>query len=144
MGLEVLDEDPPGTEVDAKLLHIARSRGTPLITTDSNLARVAEVQGVKVRNLHALADNLRLPVSPGDEVTVRVAKEGRERGQGVGYLPDGTMVVVEAAAHVVGTEVVAEVTSLMANAHGRMLFATLIDRPRVVAPDPSARSQVDS
>lgn len=125
VGLEVLDDDPPGTEVDAKLLHVARTRGTPLITTDANLARVAEVQGVKVRNLHALADNLRLPVTPGEEVTVHVAKEGRERGQGVGYLPDGTMVVVEAGAASVGTQVVAEVTSIMANAHGRMIFATL-------------------
>ncbi|CAN5509599.1 PIN/TRAM domain-containing protein [soil metagenome] len=139
VGLEVLDEEPPGTEVDAKLLHIARTRGTPLITTDANLARVAEVQGVKVRNLHSLADNLRPPVTPGDQITVRVSKEGRERGQGVGFLPDGTMVVVEKAAEAVGSEIEVEVTSIMANASGRMLFATRTDRPRLVHGDAAVR-----
>lgn len=132
VGVEVLDEDPPGTDVDAKLLHVARTRGTPLITTDANLARVADVQGVKVRNIHALADSLRPPVAPGDHLRLLVTKEGRERGQGVGFLPDGTMVVIERAADAIGGEVEAEVTSIMANAQGRMLFATRTDRPRLV------------
>jgi uncharacterized protein YacL len=133
VGIEVLDDDPPGTEVDAKLLHVARDRGTPLITTDANLARVAEVQGIKVRNLHVLADNLRPPVSPGDELVVHVTKQGRERGQGVGFLPDGTMVVIEQAADAVGFDVTAEITSIMSNANGRMLFATRSDVQPVAA-----------
>ncbi len=138
IGVEVLDEDAPGDDVDIKLLHVARARATPLITTDANLARVAEVQGVKVRNLHALAENLRPPVIPGDLVEVRIAKEGRERGQGVGYLPDGTMVIVERAAEDQGRLVTAEITSIMSNAHGRMLFATRSDRPRLVGKDSTA------
>ncbi len=133
VGVEVLEDDPPGTEVDAKLLQVARTRETPLITTDVNLARVAEVQGLKVRNLHALADNLRPPVLPGDQIEVQITKEGRERGQGVGYLADGTMVVVERAADAQGQAVTAEITSIMSNTHGRMLFATRVDRPRLVS-----------
>ncbi|HUG84481.1 MAG TPA: TRAM domain-containing protein [Euzebya sp.] len=144
VGVEVLDDDPPGTDVDGKLLHVARTRGTPLVTTDANLARVAEVQGVKVRNLHALADNLRPPVTPGDRLEVHIAKEGRERGQGVGYLPDGTMVVVEKSADLVGADVMAEVTSIMSNANGRMLFATATDRPRLVGEESLARPQSDA
>jgi uncharacterized protein YacL len=135
VGVQVLDEDAPGDDVDLKLLHVARSRGTPLITTDANLARVAEVQGIKVRNLHALADTMRPPVAPGDQVSVRIAKEGRERGQGVGYLPDGTMVVVERAADDVGRVVEGEITSITSTSHGRMLFASRLDRPRPVPLD---------
>lgn len=124
VGIEILEEDAPGSDVDMKLVHVAKHRETPLITTDANLARVAEVQGIKVRNLHVLADNLRPPVQPGDELSVRISKSGREQGQGVGFLPDGTMVVVENAEDDIGGEVKVEVTSLMSNAHGRMLFAT--------------------
>ncbi|WP_370326981.1 PIN/TRAM domain-containing protein [Euzebya sp.] len=138
VGVEVLEEHPPGDEVDLQLLAVARSRGTPLLTTDANLARVAEVQGLKVRNLHSLADSLRPPVVPGDTLEVRIAKEGRERHQGVGYLPDGTMVVVERAADAIDATVAVEVTSIMANANGRMLFATRTDRPRPVSRGSSA------
>lgn len=138
IGVQVLEDDAPGDEVDAKLLHVARTRGTPLITTDANLARVAEVQGVKVRNLHALADTMRPPVIPGDRIEVRIAKAGRERGQGVGYLPDGTMVVVERAAADVGRVVEGEITSITSTSQGRMLFASRVDRPRPVSSDETA------
>lgn len=127
VGVEVLEDDPGGVEVDTKLLRVAKARDMPLLTTDGNLARIAEVQGVQVRNLHQLADSLRPPVLPGQALTVRVAKEGREDGQGVGFLPDGTMVVIEGAAADVGRTIVAEVTSLMSTAHGRMLFASRLD-----------------
>ncbi|MGH3666593.1 MAG: TRAM domain-containing protein, partial [Egibacteraceae bacterium] len=93
---------------------------------DGNLARVAEVQGVRVLNLHLLADRLRPPVVPGDRVAVRVAKPGRERDQGIGYLADGTMVVVEGGRDRQGDQVRAEVTSILSNHHGRMVFATLL------------------
>jgi uncharacterized protein YacL len=135
VGVQVLEDDAPGEEVDQKLLHVARSRGTPLITTDAALARVAEVQGVRVRNLHALADTMRPPVTPGDELEVRISKPGRERGQGVGYLPDGTMVVVQQAADDVGREVAVEITSITSTSNGRMLFASRVDRPRPVRDD---------
>ena len=124
--VEVLEDEPPGEEVDVKLLHVAKQRGTPLLTTDSNLARVAQVQGLSVRNLHELADSLRPPVLPGDVLSVAIVKEGREARQGVGFLSDGTMVVVESAARAIGQTVEVEVTSIMSNSHGRMLFATHI------------------
>lgn len=124
VGVDVLAEDPGGDDVDIKLLKIARQRGTPLVTTDANLARVAEVQGVAVRNLHTLANSLRPPVQPGEVLEVNVSKAGREQGQGVGYLPDGTMVVIEDAASRVGSMVEVEVTSVMSNSRGRMVFGT--------------------
>jgi uncharacterized protein YacL len=126
VGFEVSDRDHPEVaEVDAKLIAMARSRKLSLVTVDANLARVAEIQDVKVLNLHALAEQLRPPVLPGDLVAVRIVKAGKEPGQGVGYLSDGTMVVVEQARDAQGSEVSAEVTSILSNANGRMVFATV-------------------
>jgi uncharacterized protein YacL len=134
VALEVTDRDYPAIEaVDAKLVAMAKDRGASLITVDGNLARVAEVQGVTVLNLHALADILRPPVLPGDRLDVRVLKPGKEKDQGVGYLGDGTMVVVEGARNRQGASVTAEVTSILNNPQGRMVFAT------VVTPDEPAR-----
>jgi uncharacterized protein YacL len=130
VSLEVAERDYPDIEaVDAKLVAMALERRAPLITVDGNLARVAEVQGVRVLNLHQLAEDLRPPVLPGDELSVRVVKPGKEAAQGVGYLADGTMVVVEGARDRVGAEVTAEVTSILSNANGRMVFATLHAEP---------------
>jgi uncharacterized protein YacL len=120
------DDDPTVSEVDAKLAALARERGAALLTVDANLARVAEISGVRVLNLHELAEALRPPVIPGDRVSVTVTKEGREAGQGVGYLPDGTMVVIERAADRVGAKVDVEVTSLLQSRNGRMIFAQLV------------------
>lgn len=112
-------------DVDARLAAIARERHASLLTVDSNLARIAEIGGVRVLNLHALAESLRPPVIPGDQVTVQVVKRGTEASQGVGYLADGTMVVVERAAGHIGRSVDADVTSIMSSRQGRMLFASL-------------------
>lgn len=132
--VEVVDNDRPEiADVDAKLVALAQERKAPLITVDGNLARVAEVQGVKVLNLHQLAEHLRPPVLPGDDVTVRVVKPGKEAGQGVGYLADGTMVVVEGGSDERGREVTAEVTSILSNPNGRMVFATFRPGPRSLA-----------
>lgn len=126
--VRVLDEDPAATtDPDAKLVVVARRRGLPIVTSDANLARVAELQGVGVLNLHALAELLRPPVLPGEASSVRIVKAGREAGQGVGYLEDGTMVVVERASHLQGEEVSVEVTSVLQTDSGRMLFAKLRD-----------------
>lgn len=134
VALEVAEHDYPEIEaVDAKLVAMARERGASLVTVDGNLARVAEVQGVKVLNLHALAESLRPPVLPGDALSVRVVKAGKEPGQGVGYLSDGTMVVVEGARGQQGSEVTAEVTSILSNPNGRMVFATLAESTRVLS-----------
>jgi uncharacterized protein YacL len=125
VALEVTDSDYPGIDaVDAKLVAMAKDRGASLITVDGNLGRVAEVQGVSVLNLHTLADILRPPVIPGDRLDVRVLKPGREKDQGVGYLGDGTMVVIEGARERQGDTVTAEVTSILNNPQGRMVFAT--------------------
>jgi uncharacterized protein YacL len=122
--VEVLDEEVPGVpEVDAKLVRICLDRPAALLTLDTNLARAAALAGVRVLNLHALALALRPPVSSGDEVTVLLSKPGRESGQAVGYLDDGTMVVVERARASVGHELSVHVTSVLTTANGRMVFA---------------------
>lgn len=127
VALEVTELDYPEVQaVDAKLVAMAKDRGAGLITVDGNLGRVAEVQGVTVLNLHVLSDHLRPPVVPGDRLEVRVIKPGKERDQGVGYLSDGTMVVVEGARGQQGGQVSAEVTSILNNPQGRMVFATVV------------------
>jgi uncharacterized protein YacL len=123
VAVEITEEDPDEhREVDAKLAALARQRQAALLTCDGNLARVAEISGVRVLNLHVLADAVRPPVLPGDQVDLRILKPGRERGQGVGYLQDGTMVVVDRGADAVGTRVRIDVTSIVQNRQGRMLF----------------------
>lgn len=128
VAVEVTSEDPPevGT-VDGKLAAICRRRGAALVTTDANLAQVAEVGGVRVLNVNALAEAVRPPAVPGDRLTVRVLRPGTEEEQGVGYLDDGTMVVVERAASLQGQEVAVDVTSIVTNRRGRMLFAVPAD-----------------
>lgn len=126
--VELTEDDAPlETEVDTKLLRVAQARNGALVTVDANLAQVAEVNGLTVLNPNTLAVALRPPVIPGERIEVEVVKEGRESGQGIGYLEDGTMVVVEGAADHVGRPVSADVTSLTQNRHGRMLFATRVD-----------------
>lgn len=126
--VEVSDEAlPAGAAVDDELVEVALRRDGALLTVDGNLARVAEVRGVRVLSLHVLAESLRPPVIPGDRVRVQVLKPGTEPGQGVGYLPDGSMVVIEDAAEEVGRRVAADVTSITSNRQGRMLFAQRVD-----------------
>lgn len=124
VAIEISDDDPVDVaEVDAKLTAICRQRGASLVTVDANLARIAEISGTRVLNLNALAEALRPPVIPGDRVEVQVVRRGTEPGQGVGYLEDGSMVVIERAADRQGGRVEAEVTSIMQNRQGRMVFA---------------------
>jgi uncharacterized protein YacL len=128
--VEITDEDRPRfSEVDAKLAAIARDRKAQLLTCDSGLARIAEIGGVRVLNLHELADAVRPPVLPGDRLTIMLLKAGRERGQAVGYLDDGTMVVVDDAADAIGSEVDVDVTSIVTGRQGRMLFGVLREGP---------------
>lgn len=132
--IEVTDEDDPQhADVDAKLVALARSRQAGLLTVDSGLALVAELVGVRVLNLHALAEAVRPPVLPGDVLTVRPLRTGREPGQGVAYLDDGTMVVVDGAADRLHTELEVDVTSIVSGRRGRMLFAS----PCAPRPEPS-------
>lgn len=122
-------------DVDAALVHLARDRGASLITTDANLAKVAEAVGVQVPQLNRLAVAFRLQFGPGDQLPVQLVKEGREHGQAVGYLDDGTMVVVEAASDRIGTEVAAVVRNIIQTATGRMVFASLPEPTDETEPD---------
>jgi uncharacterized protein YacL len=119
----VADGQPDVDEVDAKLVRTCMDEDLALLTLDTNLAKVAGVTGVRVLNLHALALALRPPVVVGEDVTVQVSKPGREPGQGVGYLDDGTMVVIERGRALVGKDVTVRVTSVVITANGRLVFA---------------------
>ena len=130
--LHVLDDEVPEFhEVDAKLVALARRLRCDLVTTDFNLQRVAEVQGVTVLNLNSLAAATKPVHIPGDTLRVGLSRRGTEAEQGVGFLDDGTMVVVEDAAHLVGEDVDVKVTSTLQTGVGRMLFAQVQSRPVV-------------
>ncbi|WP_143447553.1 PIN/TRAM domain-containing protein [Kineosporia sp. R_H_3] len=121
----VADLAPEVVEVDAKLVRMCLDRPAALLTLDTNLAKAAALSGCRVMNLHALALALRPPVTAGDTVSVLLTRPGKEAGQAVGYLDDGTMVVVEKSRERVGTEVGATVTSVLVTANGRLVFARL-------------------
>jgi uncharacterized protein YacL len=122
--VEFRDEDPGGDEVDAKLVKLARRSEFAVMTNDFNLNRVARLEGVTVLNLNELANALKPIAIPGEELQVLVVKEGKEPGQGVGYLDDGTMVVIENGKRHLNQQVTATVTSILQTAAGRMIFAS--------------------
>jgi uncharacterized protein YacL len=133
--LHVLDDEVPEFAlVDAKLVALARRLEVGIVTTDFNLQRVAELQGVVCLNLNHLADGLRPVHVSGEVVRVTISRPGREAGQGVGFLDDGTMVVVGDASDRVGETVAVRVTSNVQTSVGRMLFAALATDDRQVAP----------
>jgi uncharacterized protein YacL len=121
--IELLDVDPPGIGADNKLLSLARQMNVPIMTNDYGLNRVAELQGITVLNVNDLAKAVRPVVLPSDELTVRVIQEGKEPGQGVAYLEDGTMVVVENGVRYQGSEVAVTVMRVLQTVGGRMIFA---------------------
>jgi uncharacterized protein YacL len=122
--VEVVDTDYPEIgEVDAKLVAYARDHGAAILTNDFNLNRVAELQGIRVLNINELANAVKAVVHPGEEMSVRIIQEGKEQGQGVGYLDDGTMVVVENGAKSIDSEVDVTVTRVLQTVAGRMVFA---------------------
>ncbi len=133
--VEVIGDEAPGVdEVDAKLVRTCLDRHAALLTFDTNLARVAALAGVQVQNMHKLAVALRPPVVVGDEIVVQLARAGKEAGQAVAYLDDGTMVVVEHARDRLGHELEVMVTSVLTTANGRMVFARPADLGDSVVP----------
>ncbi|MEX2043615.1 MAG: PIN domain-containing protein [Patescibacteria group bacterium] len=110
--------------VDSKLVEIAKRRKAAIMTTDYNLNRVAEVERVPVLNVNELAGALRPSVLPGEELEVKVVGKGKEKGQGVGYLPDGTMIVVENGDKLVGKEITTEVSRSLQTVAGKMIFVS--------------------
>ena len=124
--LEIVERDyDTVSEVDAKLVLLARERAGKLVTNDFNLNRVANVEGVAVLNINELANAVKPVLLPGEELRVALIKEGKEPHQGVGYLDDGTMIVVENGRRQVGETVDVAVTSALQTAAGRMIFARM-------------------
>jgi uncharacterized protein YacL len=122
--VRISDIDVEGTrEVDSKLVILARQLSCPILTNDYNLNRVAEIQGVPVLNINELANSVKAVLLPGEYVEVKIIQEGKERGQGVGYLSDGTMVVVEDGKNYMNEDVRSSVTKVLQTAAGRMIFA---------------------
>lgn len=122
------EEDfPEITEVDAKLVKLAKLLSANILTVDFNLNRVASIQGVKVLNINELANAIKSVVFPGEQMRIKLIKEGKEHNQAVGYLDDGTMVVVEDARRFIGQELKVVVTSILQTQAGRMVF-TKIDK----------------
>jgi len=114
---------PELVEVDSKLLKLCQTMNGMVITNDYNLNKVAEVQGVPVLNINELANAIKPVVLPGEEMTIQVVKDGKESGQGIAYLDDGTMIVVEGGRKSIGETIDVVVTSVLQTAAGRMIFA---------------------
>ncbi len=124
VGVEIPDEDvPEATEVDAKLVALARARNAAILTNDYNLNKVAELQGIRVLNVNSLANAVKPAFLPGDTLRVSVIQEGKEPGQGVAFLDDGTMIVVEGGIRYLGRDLDVTVTRVLQTVAGRMVFA---------------------
>jgi len=117
--------------VDGKLVALAKKMNGKIITNDFNLNKVAELQGIKILNVNELANALKPVVLPGELMVVKVIKEGKEPGQGVAYLDDGTMVIVDHASRHLGETLEVAVTSVLQTTAGRMIFTEL----KAVVPD---------
>ncbi len=122
--LRITDQDFPETfEVDSKLVKLGKALDAKIITNDFNLLKVAQIQGVTVLNINLLANSLKPIVLPGEKMKIVVIKEGKDPGQGIGYLDDGTMIVVDSGKKYVGDEIFVTVTSVLQTPAGRMIFA---------------------
>jgi len=122
--VEISDEDFPATEqVDMKLVELAKKRDAKILTNDINLHKVAKLHGVTALNINSLANAVKPVILPGEEIRILVAKVGKENNQGVGYLDDGTMVVIDEGAGSVGKTICANVTSILQTSSGRMVFS---------------------
>ena len=129
--VEVMERDfPQVREVDGKLMELARALSAKILTNDANLGRAAQLRGIEVLNINALASALRPVALPGEPMRVLVVREGKEAGQGVGYLDDGTMVVVDGGRRYLSQTVEVTVTSVLQTTAGRMIFT----RPRDEEP----------
>ncbi len=125
----VIENDRPQAEkdVDHILVNFARTNNLKLLTLDFNLIKVAEVAKVKVLNINMLVEALKTVLLPGEEINVKIVQQGREKRQGIGYLEDGTMIVVEDAKELVGTQVKACVSKIIQSSAGKMIFCSLLN-----------------
>jgi uncharacterized protein YacL len=122
--IEIVEVDyADSSDVDSKLVRLAAAYGSPILTNDFNLNRVAELEGVRVLNINQLANAVKSVVLPGEEMAIRIIQEGKEMGQGVGFLDDGTMVVVEGGRRHLNDDLDVVVTRVLQTVAGRMIFA---------------------
>jgi uncharacterized protein YacL len=129
--IQILEKDYRDVhEVDEKLVRLAKELECAIITNDYNLNRVAELQGIQVLNINELANAVKAIVLPGESITVHVIQEGKELGQGVGYLDDGTMVVVEDGRRYIGETIDVNVTRTLQTVAGRMIFAQPLNKSK--------------
>lgn len=142
--VEVIIDDSVQTKqpTDDKLVTLAKKLNTGLYTTDYNLNKVADIQGVKVLNVNELAQQLRPIALPGEKKVIKILQKGSNPKQGVGYLEDGTMVVVDDAASQIGKLVEVEVTRAHQTVAGKMLFADLRQKPRSVPAHPKQQAGI--
>lgn len=120
--VKILNEDAPPVEVDEKLIFLAKNYKGKIITCDFNLNKKASLEGINVLNVNELANALKTIVLPGEELSIKIIQEGKEKGQGVGYLLDGTMIVVEKGQQFLGETVTVVVSRTFQTAAGRMIF----------------------
>lgn len=121
----VADDVLEAREVDHKLAALAKGWGAKLVTVDFNLAQYARAQGIKVLNINDLAQALKMAIVPGEELTIKITHQGKEREQGVGYLPDGTMIITDGAKTMVGQDVTVVITKVHQTPAGQLFFARL-------------------
>lgn len=140
--VEIVDADVDGVaEVDGKLVKMARTLHCSIITTDFNLNRVAELQGVKVLNINELANAIKPVLLPGEDIHIKIMQDGKELGQGVGYLDDGTMIVVENGRPYMNMTIEVTVTRVLQTVAGRMIFAHPKQANNILPSPPAATKQ---
>jgi len=140
--IDIVDTDVEGiADVDGKLVKMARDEHCPIITNDFNLNRVAELQGVKVLNINELANAIKPVLLPGEDIHIKIMQDGKELGQGVGYLDDGTMIVVENGRQFMNMTIEVTVTRVLQTVAGRMIFAHPKQSTPVTPPTPSSTKQ---
>lgn len=128
ISINIVEQDFPKIKgVDGKLVALAQKINAKLLTNDFNLNKVAELQGVRVLNINELANSMKPVVLPGEQMNVKIIREGKEHGQGVGYLDDGTMIVVDNGQKLLNMNVDVIVTSVLQTTAGRMIFSELKD-----------------
>ena len=126
MSVEIMDEKSnPSESVDRQLVSLAKKMGARIITTDSPLSKISELEGIEVLNLNGLANAMRPVLIPGEEITLELIRRGEEIGQAIGHIQDGTMVVVDHAESRIGSEVPVVITSILQRPSGRIVFGKL-------------------
>jgi uncharacterized protein YacL len=135
LNVQIVEHDFPHIrEVDLKLIELAKELDAKIITNDFNLNKVAHLHHVSVLNINDLANSLKPVVLPGEKMNIAILKEGKEYNQGVGYLDDGTMVVVDHARRMIGRSVEISVTSVLQTASGKMIFGKMEEQPQRTDP----------